>query len=54
MLRTLFDDSKDIKERRLKLVLLLFFPLGFNKDSKASCYLWTSNLRRGIVVIGLL
>ena len=43
--------SNDIRRiRRLELVLLLFFPLGFNEDRKASRYSRTSNLRRGIVV----
>ena len=50
MPRMLFDDTR--KTRRLELVLLLFFPLGFNEDRKASHYSRTSNLRRGIVVIG--
>ncbi len=53
MLKTQFNNIRRIrgKERNLRLVLLLFFLVGFNKDKKASYYSRTSNFKRGIVVI---
>ena len=46
------NKRKKVQEEGLELVLLLFLPLGYNEDRKASCYSWMSNPRRGIVVIG--
>ena len=56
MPKMLFDNIRGINRRYCKnllclaLVLLLFFPLGFNKNRKASYYSRTSNLGRGLVV----
>ena len=51
MPKKLFNSTKGIRERRSRASTVTLFPLGFNEDRRASCYSWTSNLRRGIVVI---
>ena len=51
MPKKLFNSTKRIRERRSRASTVTLFLLGFNEDRRASCYSWTSNLRRGIVVI---
>ncbi len=51
-----FDSLKNNKRSNTRQIetLLLFFPLGFNEDSRILLsYLGTSNIRGGIVVTTL-